>query len=83
MKKYEKPMVIIEDYSVSEFIANNSCEAKVSFRDGVAGCTHLYKGVIPIFSSQAMGCSNNPGANGDFNGICYHGPNGSNNFFSS
>jgi hypothetical protein len=82
MKKYEKPMVIIEDYSVSEFIAKNSCESRVNFREGMGGCTFNYSG-INLFTNSLSECAFSVDQNDAFNGVCYHGPSGSNNFFSS
>ena len=33
-KKYEKPIVLIEDYSMSEICASSPCEEKLNFADG-------------------------------------------------
>lgn len=92
-KKYEKPIVLIEDYSMSEICASSPCEEKLNFADGnschswmsfdITDDEGIYIGTGYVFNSGNSDC--NAGFMdqlGEFNGICYHGPE-NRNFFTS
>lgn len=81
-KKYEKPMIIIENFSLDTTIAGG-CEAKTDTK-GYGDCGLDMSGVS-IFLDGMSGCSikvDNVGGDGEYNGLCYHVPTEGNLFNS-
>ena len=88
-KKYEKPIVLIEDYSMSEICAGSPCEAKLNFKDPKI-CYYDKIGfdddgvMTYLFNRGNKNCEGLFMDDRDqYDGICYHGPNDTNNFFAS
>lgn len=85
MKKlYTKPIVIIENFSLSTNIAGD-CETKTNIPSNNS-CGLDFSGLM-VFMQGMNGCTDikvdNVGGDGVFNGICYHVPSGNNNLFNS
>lgn len=81
-KKYTKPMIIIEDFSLDTTIAG-SCDVKTDTQ-GYGECGLDMSG-ITIFLDGMSGCTfpiKNVGGDGEHNGLCYHVPTDSNLFNS-
>ena len=79
-KKYEKPQIMFEDFTLTNSIAGD-CEIKVKnpSRDS---CPYQLRTGEQIFISNLTGCITHED-DGDYNGICYHVPIESNNLFAS
>lgn len=85
MKKYTKPMIVFESFSLSTNIA--ACGYQVSFEDEVVGGCQAYEydsdfGPMVLFLDANVGCKDTaPSAN---DGICYHvAPDAFQNLFGS
>lgn len=83
-KKYEKPIVLIEDYSMSEICAGSPCEEKLNFADGDVCHSWLTIGGEFLFNKANDDCLGGWMDDPDFkyDGVCYHGPE-NRNFFTS
>lgn len=80
-KKYEKPMILIENFSLSETIAAG-CDVKVETQN--SGQCGLEFGAQTIFLVDVQGCTKKYTVDdGSFNGLCYHNPTDSTNLFNS
>ena len=83
-KKYEKPIFVFEDFSLSTTIAGD-CEVKLSTPTNDT-CGMDFSG-LKVFLDGMGGCTDiqvdNVGGDGEFNGICYHVPSGDENLFMS
>lgn len=84
-KTYVKPEILFENFSLNTSIASG-CEEIIDNQS--KGDCGLDFGDIVIFVSQATGCTTNKGVvvegdDGDYNGLCYHVPQGTNNLFNS
>lgn len=77
-KKYTKPDVAFESFSLSTCIA--SCDIKIEGANG-GQCGVLMDGVF-IFTENVAGCSLPVPDNGN-NGICYDVPFGQSSLFNS
>ena len=91
-KQYEKPRVLIEDYSMSEICASSPCEEKLNFADGYS-CHSLmsFEEIdedLNVITTYLFNKGNNDCTAGwmdelgESNGVCYHGPE-NRNFFTS
>lgn len=84
-KKYEKPQIIIENFSLSTAIAG-SCEVKSDMQNA-GQCAFDFSGLKVFLDSMGSVCTDvkvkDMGGDGDFNGMCYHVPNDENNLFNS
>lgn len=81
-KKYEKPQIIIENFSLSTTIAGD-CEVKTNIPSQNT-CGLDFSGVS-IFLDTMNGCGikvTSEGGDGEYNNICYHVPYGDNLFNS-
>lgn len=82
-KKYEKPQIIIENFSLSTTIAGD-CETKTNVQS-TSSCGFDFSG-LQVFLEGMGGCKDiqvdTIGGDGEFNGICYHVPYGDNLFNS-
>lgn len=92
-KEYEKPQILVEDYNITNLLATSPCESKVNYADGAVCHSWLkvditdddgvYIGEGYLFTSANSACTGGyMDGLGDYNGICYHGPE-NNNFFAS
>lgn len=84
-KKYEKPMIIIENFSLSTTIAGD-CESIVG-NPTKGTCAVLGTGNIPMFSGSIDACDFTPedmgGVADEWDGFCYHIPMDYKNLFNS
>ena len=82
MKKiYKKPVVIIENISLSTSVANG-CDVKIDTAN--SGNCGLEFGDDMLFLSGVSGCTFEVDADdGRYNGICYHVPTDSKDMFNS
>lgn len=82
MKKvYEKPLVIIEDFSLSTSIAGD-CE-NITKLPSYGQCGIDFGGDI-IFLNAETGCTDELGVDdGSYSGICYHTPTENATLFAS
>ena len=84
-KKYQKPSIIIEDFSLSDNIAGN-CDVKTDTQNAANECGKFFLGVGDVFGDGMQGCTdfgvNVNDDEPDYNGICYHVPT-DNNLFTS
>lgn len=79
-KKYIKPIVIFENFSLSTNIAGN-CRWIVD-NSVPQSCTYTGTGGIIIFMNEAQGCSTFE-PDGNYDGYCYDVPMENNNLFNS
>lgn len=79
-KKYTKPEIIFESFSMSSGIAGD-CDTII---DNVARetCPFLTKTGYAVFISEVNGCRTHE-QDGEYNGICYHVPYERYNLFNS
>lgn len=95
MKKYTKPMIVFESFTLSTNIAGD-CEVKATGPTGnfhVAGCgiiwnTTNWEGtpvVEQLFTTSWNGCDSYPpeADDGEYNSYCYDVPIETNNVFNS
>lgn len=84
-KKYEKPMIIIENFSLSTTIAGN-CESIVG-NPTQGTCAVIGTGEINMFSGTIRACDFTPedmgGVEDIYDGFCYHIPTSEKNLFNS
>ena len=85
-KKYEKPQILIENFSLSTTIAGG-CESKVNTPTKGA-CAIKATGGINIFNADMVNvCDYTPGSFGkpedQWDGFCYHVPVDTANIFNS
>lgn len=85
MKKvYEKPSIIIENFSLTTSVASN-CENKTN-TPSQGACALIWEdeflGKIEVFYSTMGACKTHED-DGEYNGICYHVPSESYNLFNS
>ena len=76
-KAYEKPQILFEDFSLSASIASG-CEYEPDdpmLELPGEGFVFVEKCGVPVVG--------NIGGDGEYNGICYHVPNGTVNVFGS
>ena len=71
-KKYEKPMILIENFSLSTTIAGD-CEVQTELQSNNT-CGMDFSGIMVFMSGMDKACTgiqvDNVGGDGDFNGIC-------------
>lgn len=80
-KKYEKPLVLIEDFSLSTDIAG-SCEVKIN-NPSSGNCAYIPdRTTFNIFTEELADICTTIEADGEYNSICYHVPYGDNLFNS-
>ena len=79
MKKYEKPQIVFEDFSLSNNIAAN-CEVKTPLQSLEAGCGFPVRGGS-VFLSGTL-CTHVT-QDETYNGFCYHNPSDVYNLFNS
>lgn len=77
-KSYVKPQVLFESFQLSANIAGNC-----SFKTGHAidECAYTTGG-RPVFVDGVTACTTTP-ADGKWDGMCYHIPEGTNGLFTS
>ncbi len=83
MKKYEKPIVLIEKFELSQHIADCAWELTNSNKDNCVAQPDQEKlpGFPNLFMASGNGCELIPGEN--YNDYCYHdGAQGANVFAS-
>ena len=85
MKKvYTKPQIEFESFTLCNNIAAG-CETTTNL-PSANQCGMDFSGLV-VFMTGMTGCTgiqiDNVGGDGEFNGICYHVPNGDNNLFTS
>ena len=84
-KRYEKPEIIFEDFSMNTAIAAN-CDEKLNTPTN-GTCGYMPEGYdVFIFTSDISGCTekHDNGFGFDVNdALCYHVPSGNNNLFNS
>lgn len=85
MKKiYVKPEIMFEDFSLSNAITAG-CEATTN-QPSYNQCGIDFSGLV-VFMQGMTGCTDiqvdNVGGDGEWNGLCYHVPNGGDNLFTS
>ena len=84
-KKYTKPQIIIEDFSLVTNIAAN-CEGKVN-NASKGTCAVIGTGDIYMFDGNVSQCDYKPedlgGEADEWDGFCYHVPTEYNNLFNS
>lgn len=79
-KKYEKPMIIIDNFSLADSIAAGCEITDVTHSKNEQGCGLNFDRQGAVFTAE-MGCKyKEPDG---FDGICYHVPTDSNNLFLS
>ena len=82
-KKYSKPDIGFENFSLSVSVAN--CEIHITGANA-GTCAMIYDG-IPIFTDDVHGCKQENGGvpivDSATNGFCYHVPIETNNLFNS
>lgn len=80
-KKYTKPQIVFENFSLSTSIAG-SCEVPTN-TFAARQCNYVM-GPIAVFLTSITGCDYVVGTeDGEFGDICYHVPAGYNNLFNS
>ncbi len=80
-KRYAKPEIMFEDFTLSTNIAGN-CEQK-TYLPSNNTCGMDFSG-LKVFMSGMTGCEDIQVSEGDsFDGICYHTPTDLNNLFNS
>ena len=83
-KNYEKPMILFEDFTMSTNIAagcnyiSNHAENECGYI--VEGATGF--GDITVYMTSITGCDWTH-VDGEYNGICYHGPIDTSDLFNS
>ena len=80
-KKYTKPEIIFESFSMSTSIAG-SCENIVNFARGVCGIPTNAPGIIVFVEGIGSMCTFFE-SNDIHDGLCYHIPIEENNLFNS
>ncbi len=85
MKKYSKPEITFEDFSVSTNIAAD-CDMKHGPAQDI--CGFVLPGAVPVmlFALDVPGTNCTANGNGEedkYNGFCYHVPDGGLNLFAS
>lgn len=84
-KKYVKPVIIFENFSLSTNIAGD-CESTVG-NPSKGTCAVIGTGDIYMFSGTVTQCDYKPedlgGEEDKWNGFCYHVPTEYNNLFNS
>lgn len=78
-KTYSKPEILFEDFTLNESIAGD-CEVK-TYTPAQKQCGLDFAGDV-IFLIDMTGCTDKY-AEGEYEGICYHVPDSSNNLFNS
>ena len=79
-KRYIKPEIIIEDFSLNMSIAGD-CERKTNLQsNNVCG---MEFGTSTVFIQGVEGCQKKVKPTGQYDGICYHNPSDNNNLFNS
>jgi hypothetical protein len=79
-KEYSKPNIMFESFSLSTNIAGDCSVKTGSPSDNV--CGHDIYPFKDVFISSETGCQVTF-ENGQYGGICYHVPDGTNNLFNS
>ena len=77
-KRYEKPDIMFDNFTMSESVAR--CEEKANFARGVCSL-EMGPGYF-MFTDDVNSC-NFKQKDLEFNGLCYHVPMDSNNVFNS
>jgi len=84
-KKYEKPQIIIENFSLATTIAGTSESIVDNATKGT--CAVLGTGGIAMFSGTISACEFKPqdmgGKDDEWDGFCYHVPTEYSNLFNS
>lgn len=85
MKKYSKPEIAFEDFSVSTNIAAG-CDEKHNHEQW--SCGFVLPGAVPVMVFSTTAPNTNCTADGDgnkdvYDGFCYHVPDGGLNLFVS
>ena len=82
-KKYVKPQIIIENFSLSTTIAGD-CEIRTNTPHSETCALNWedeFLGEIVVFTNLVQACGTKED-DGEYNGICYHVPYGDNLFNS-
>lgn len=83
-KEYKKPVVILESFALATSVAAG-CEVQTN-TSSYNQCGVEFSG-INVFMTNMTGCEGfeveEEGGDGEFNGLCYHVPIGSQNLFNS
>ena len=89
-KKYEKPMVLFEDFSMSTNIANGCDFTEVTATENQYGCGIEHEYQDPFTGQIITGtifisgiCTSPYQDDEEYNGFCYHNPSDTNNLFNS
>lgn len=84
-KKYEKPEIMFESFSMSTNIASGCEHQNVTHSDGVYGCGYKLERFDDVVFTEAVGCNAHEvlDSDGSYNKICYHVPSENNNLFTS
>lgn len=85
-KAYTKPQIMFEDFTLTTNIANN-CEVQINTQS--SGTCGLDFGPYVVFLDTMVnictgdGIVKSEGGDGQYNELCYHVPQGSENLFNS
>lgn len=79
-RKYSKPEIIFENFSLNTHIAGNCAE--IITNAGVDQCGYEMSSGITVFISEVPGCTHDE-PDGNYNGLCYHVPTDDSDLFNS
>ena len=79
MKKYEKPKIVFEDFSLSNSVAA-SCEVETPLPSSTSGCGIPIRGGVVFM--EGLQCTHSP-QNTLYEALCYHVPEETYNLFGS
>jgi len=87
MKKYVKPMIVFESFTLSTNIAAN-CKQKADGYTNFYDCGVYFESEGQVFTTPWNGCEvkadvDDPDKNGEYNGYCYDVPTGATPLFNS
>lgn len=83
MKKvYSKPEIIFEDFALSTNIAG-TCAVDTNLPSNPDGCGYLPEGAPQVIFLTGMAGCIRQFKDEEYNGICYHVPNETNDLFNS
>ena len=85
-KKYEKPEIYFENFSICTNIAAGCEHTNVTATEDVHGCGYrLGRLDSEVVFTSSIGCNRHELVDGEggYQGICYHVPSESNNLFTS
>ena len=81
-KKYVKPQIIIENFSLSTTIAGE-CELDTKLPTRAGGCGYPTRAGVVFTDDVGSQCTEYPQVPGVYNGFCYHIPTETKNLFNS